>query len=202
VSGVSLARARVQESAPAATMAAAAACLAAPAARCAAAPPPRRCAAPPRRAHAPPARAPRISRRPRTRLAAPRAALSPEAARAAVDAAVRGDADALAAATGQAVNAAAAVGVPDVAIFLLAVFAPPVALAARFGTGASGPILATSALMVLPTLALITRPAPRASPASAGAPARNDIAPLPTLCLLAADALALLRIFAFPGGFF
>jgi hypothetical protein len=145
---------------------------------------------------APRARASAASLRARapTRLAPRRArlttaaALPPDAARAAVDAAVRGDAAALAAATGHAVNSAANVGVSDVFLFLLAVFAPPVALAVRYGTEASGAILLTSALMVLPTLALVTQGAPRA---------RAEVAPVPLLCLLAADAIALARCFYF-----
>jgi hypothetical protein len=120
------------------------------------------------------------------------AALSHEAARAAVDAAVRGDASGLAAATGHAVNAAASTGVPDVSLFLLCVAAPPVALAVRFGSQASLAILATSALMVLPTLALLTRGSP--------SKARDDVAPVPLLCLLAAEGIALARCFVFTGG--
>jgi hypothetical protein len=120
------------------------------------------------------------------------AALSPEAARAAVDAAVRGDASGLAAATGHAVNAAANIGIPDVSLFLLCVAAPPVALAVRFGSQASLAILATSALMVLPTLALLTRGSP--------SKARDDVAPVPLLCLLAAEGIALARCFVFTGG--
>ena len=121
---------------------------------------------------------------------APRAALSPEAARSAVDAALRGDAESLAAATGHYVNAAASVGLPDVALFLLAVGAPPLALAVRVGTAALGAVALTSALMVLPTLALLTRPPPKD---------RADVAPVPLLCLMAAEAVALARCFVFNG---
>ena len=133
-----------------------------------------------------PRRAPQRPRRPS--VAPPRAALSPEAARAAVDAALRGDAASLAAATSHAVNAAAQVGLPDVALFLLGVGAPPLALAVRFGRDALGAVVLTSALMVLPTLSLLTRPP---------AKDRADIAPIPLLSLMAAEAVALARCFFF-----
>jgi hypothetical protein len=148
----------------------------------------------------PPPRARLLLARPRARAArgAPaRAALSPEATRAAVDAAVRGDASALAAATGHAVNATANIGIPDVSLFLLCVAAPPVALAVRFGSDAWVAITATSALMVLPTLSLFTRASP---PWPAGAPPRARAAPLPLLCLLAAEGIALARCYIFTGG--
>ena len=121
---------------------------------------------------------------------APSAALSPEAARSAVDAALRGDAETLAVATGHYVNVAANIGLPDVALFLLAVGAPPLALAVRFGTTALGAVALTSALMVLPTLSLLTRPPPKD---------RADVAPVPLLCLMAAEAVALARCFVFNG---
>jgi hypothetical protein len=146
-------------------------------------------APPATRAAPPPSSRRRIARR---RALHTTAALSPEAARAAVDAAVRGDASGLAAATGHAVNAAANIGVPDVSLFLLCIAAPPVALAVRFGSQASLAILATSALMVLPTLALLTRGSP--------SKARDDVAPVPLLCLLAAEGIALARCFVFTGG--
>jgi hypothetical protein len=127
----------------------------------------------------------RMSRHP---LLTPSASLSPEAARAAVDAALRGDAGALSAATQHAVNAAANVGVPDVALFLLGVGAPPLALAVRFGSDALGAVVLTSALMVLPTLSLLTRPP---------AKDRAEIAPLPLLSLMMAEGVALARCFIF-----
>jgi hypothetical protein len=126
----------------------------------------------------------------RLRAPAVRAELSPEAARAAVDAALRGDAASLRAATGHYINAAANIGVPDVALFLLAVGAPPLALAVRFGRDALGAVGLTSVLMILPTLSLLTRPPPKD---------RADIAPLPLLSLMAAEAVALARCFIFTG---
>ena len=146
-----------------------------------------RCRAAPRAV--PLSRSASAPRRRRARVP-PSAALSPEAARAAVDAALRGDAESLAAATGHYVNAAAAVGLPDVALFLLAVGAPPLALAVRFGTRALGAVALTSGLMVLPTLSLLTRPPPKD---------RADVAPVPLLCLMAAEAVALARCFVFNG---
>ena len=132
--------------------------------------------------------APRARQNERPLVMTPSASLSPEAARAAVDAALRGDAGALSAATQHAVNAAANVGVPDVALFLLGVGAPPLALAVRFGSDALGAVVLTSALMVLPTLSLLTRPP---------AKDRAEIAPLPLLSLMMAEGVALARCFIF-----
>ena len=68
----------------------------------------------------------------------------------------------------------------------------PVAARARraFRPGRARRCGADVALMVLPTLSLLTRPPPKD---------RADVAPVPLLCLLAAEAVALARCFVFTG---
>lgn len=117
--------------------------------------------------------------------------LSPETTAVAVSAALRGDATALADATGHAVNAFANVGLHDVSSFVTALAAPPVELLRQYGDDAKVSVLLTAALMIAPMAALLRwrDPATRKETESARV--------LPLLSLFAAQAVALARIFVF-----
>jgi hypothetical protein len=117
--------------------------------------------------------------------------LPPQLAKAAVDAALAGDAAALSDATGHAVNATARVGIHNVQLFLETLAAPPIAILQTFGTDAALVASLSALLMVQPLIALMRWPRPETRQETEG-PRQ-----LPLLCLIAADVLALSRIFVF-----
>jgi uncharacterized membrane protein YqaE (UPF0057 family) len=117
--------------------------------------------------------------------------LPDDLARAAVAAALRGDADGLRDATGHAVNATAAVGLPDVQLFLTSVFAPPFAVLQHSGRDAVLATSLTALLMVPPLVALLRWADPTTRQDSEGP------RPAALMCLMTASAFTLVRVLAF-----
>jgi len=111
--------------------------------------------------------------------------------RAAVAAALRGDAEGLRDATGHAVNASAAVGLPDVQLFLTSIFAPPFALLQHSGRDAVLATCLTALLMVTPLVALLRWADPTTRQDTEGP------RPLALMSLMAASAFTLVRVFVF-----
>jgi uncharacterized membrane protein YidH (DUF202 family) len=107
--------------------------------------------------------------------------------RAAVAAALRGLRDA----TGHAVNASAAVGLPDVQLFLTSLFAPPFALLQHSGRDAVLATCLTALLMVTPLVALLRWADPTTRQDTEGP------RPLALMSLMAASAFTLVRVFVF-----
>ena len=117
--------------------------------------------------------------------------LPADISRAAVAAALRGDAESLRDATGHAVNATAAVGLPDVQLFLTSIFAPPFALLQHSGRDAVLATCLTALLMVPPLVALLRWADPSTRQDTEGP------RPLALMSLMAASALTLVRVFVF-----
>ena len=114
--------------------------------------------------------------------------LPADISRAAVAAALRGDADGLRDATGHAVNATAAVGLPDVQLLLTSMLAPPFALLQHSGRDAVLATCLTALLMVPPLVALLRWADPTTRQDTEGP------RPLALMSLMAASAFTLVRV--------